>query len=105
MTGAEKGPEPQQARSALDLPEITPQDFGPDGEAEQDQFADWLGDASDDDDDAASPSPSRAKDEADGEAGDMTRLSFAAPEPQAVAETGEEEEQPFTKAERRPLFG
>ena len=107
MTGAEKEPEPQQARSALDLPEITPQDFGPDGEAEQDQFADWLGDASDDED-GASPPIIKGKDVEDRESGDLARLSFSAPEPQAAAtaeEREEEEQQPFTKAERRPLFG
>ena len=71
-----------------------------DGEAEQDQFADWLGDASDDDGDNTKSSDSARKDEQLG----APRLVFNA-DSNEEAEHEPEEAPVGTAAERRPLFG
>lgn len=71
-----------------------------DGEAEQDQFADWLGDASDDDaGDSKSPNGGRRA-----ERREEPRLAFNT---DSIDEAEEEPKQTSvgTAAERRPLFG
>lgn len=71
-----------------------------DGEAEQDQFADWLGDASDDETgDGKSSDGGRGAEQRD-----EPRLAFNAGSTEDVEEKTEKASV-GTAAERRPLFG
>lgn len=71
-----------------------------DGEAEQDQFADWLGDASDDDASDSKPPDDARRAEQLG----APRLAFNANSTEEL-EDKPEEAAVGTAAERRPLFG
>ena len=72
-----------------------------DGEAEQDRFADWLGDASDDDaGDSKSPNGGRRAEQR-GE----PRLAFNTDSTGEADEKSQQASFAGTAAERRPLFG
>ena len=99
--------EPPVAKSALDLPEIAATD-----EAEQGQFADWLGSDDDDDDDADGGAQPSAPEDPKSESEDgALRVALADPVRSGVEAQGDTDEGApgatkdlFSKGERRPLF-